>query len=54
LRKHIARLAFELQQDGLRTSQSELFNALLALGPADANAARHLIREYRDRTRHQP
>jgi hypothetical protein len=32
LRRHIARLAFELQQDGLKTSQSELFNAPLALG----------------------
>jgi hypothetical protein len=50
LRKHIGRLAFELQQQGVKTSQSELFNALLALGPADAEGARALIREYRERT----
>jgi hypothetical protein len=50
LRKHIARLAFELQQDGVKTSQSEIFNALLALGPADVRAAHDLIREYRTRT----
>jgi hypothetical protein len=54
LRRHVARLAFELQQDGLRTSQSELFNALLALGPADADAARQLLRAYRSRTEHLP
>jgi hypothetical protein len=49
IRRHISLLVFELQQDGLRTSQSELLSALVAFGPASCAEARTLIEDFRDR-----
>lgn len=49
MRQHIVALVAQLKQQGVRTSQSELFNALLAHAPANADGARALLRAYRTR-----
>jgi hypothetical protein len=45
LRHHLVALVLELERQGVRTSQTELLNAILAAGPATAEDARALLRE---------
>jgi hypothetical protein len=54
LRLHMQRLVIELKLQSINTSQSELFNALLALGPPDAEAALRVINRFRERTGQPP
>ena len=54
LRLHLQRLVFELKLREINTSQSELVNALIALGPADAETALAVIQTYRERTGQAP